>query len=241
MNLTDAQYLLFGFSAAALACGFVLGLRAQNSTAIVLVLMFTLLAVISAIGPHTLENLIVSRDGFTLSLRTPPGEAIQLENASFQTQEAVEERVLTIPERYRTDADYLALATVAARKSNHLDALKYGFAGLNQPSSDRRVEAKLTVRVATALGEIDAFDEALSLFDEALAIDPDLNWGPFNKGILLTYKGRRDEALDSFRLAVEIDPTDRQALRRLEDLLRVSGPPQEYERVRQQLMDLDRD
>ena len=56
------------------------------------------------------------------------------------------------------------------------------------------------------LTKIGKYNEALDLFNKALASDPNHAPALFNKGVLLDNMGRTDESFDLKQRAAEIDP-----------------------------------
>jgi tetratricopeptide (TPR) repeat protein len=50
------------------------------------------------------------------------------------------------------------------------------------------------------------FDDALDNFNRALAIDPFLGDGNYNKGVVLSKTGKSDEAIECFSTALKINP-----------------------------------
>jgi tetratricopeptide (TPR) repeat protein len=66
-------------------------------------------------------------------------------------------------------------------------------------------------------------DQALGLFDRAMAAAPDLATIPFNKGNALRDSGHQDEARDAYEAALTIDPKYEDALLNLGVLLHEGG------------------
>jgi tetratricopeptide (TPR) repeat protein len=113
-----------------------------------------------------------------------------------------------IPERQRTDADYLILAKDASISNNYDDELRYIILGLERPSSNNQIKASLITRYAGVLGEFEANDKAILMYKKAILIDPSYLWPHFKLGSFLEKLGRFDEALKAFDEAIRIAPKE---------------------------------
>lgn len=94
----------------------------------------------------------------------------------------------------RTDADYLTLATDAWRVENFDDALRFAYAELERPASDKRITAGLYSRLGAIERNLRLTEHAERHYRRALDISPDFSGAHNNLGILLKATERPAEA-----------------------------------------------
>lgn len=105
----------------------------------------------------------------------------------------------------RTDADYLTLATNAWRAENTDDALRFAYAGLERPPSDKRITAALYSRLGTIEDDLKLPEQAERHCRRAIEIDSGFTGAHNNLGLLLS-PDRPEEAEVAYREAIRLDP-----------------------------------
>ena len=109
-------------------------------------------------------------------------------------------------EALRLDPDghgYALLAQVHVRQKRWTDALEAAESGLHlEPEHPGCANLR-----ALALGVLGRSDAASAVMDDVLAMDPDDAYGHANRGWLMLRQSRPQEALESFRSALRLDPT----------------------------------
>ncbi len=109
-------------------------------------------------------------------------------------------------EALRLDPDsngYALLAQVYVRRRRWADAINAAEKGLQ---IDPEHPGCLNLR-ALSLGALGRSDEAAAVMNGVLALDPDDAFGLTNRGWLMLRQSRPQEALESFRGALRLDPT----------------------------------
>lgn len=118
----------------------------------------------------------------------------------------------------RTDADYLTLATDAWRAENTDDALRFAYAGLERPPSDKRITAALYSRLGTIEDDLKHPEQAERHCRRAIEIDSGFTGAHNNLGLLLS-PDRPEEAEAAYREALRLDPNFADAQHNLDLLL----------------------
>ena len=124
----------------------------------------------------------------------------QVEHGDFAAAERAAREALRIDPS--GDA-YALLAQVHLRQRRWKDALDVAERGL-QVEPEHPACANLR---ALALGRLGRGDDAKTAMHEVLALDPDDAYAHANRGWLLLRQSNPDEALESFRAALRLDPT----------------------------------
>jgi HemY protein len=95
--------------------------------------------------------------------------------------------------------------------------------------------------LGTALGDLGRPDEALSAFQQALALNPNATNPNFNKGLVLLKLGRRDEAFAAFKKSLVQQPTFPDALVQLGQMEMEAGHAEAAKAYLQPLMEFHPD
>jgi tetratricopeptide (TPR) repeat protein len=123
-----------------------------------------------------------------------------LENDDLKAAERAAREAL----RLEPDADeHALLSQVYIRQRRWQEALDTAEAGLNVDPEHQGC-ANLRALALTSLGQTAA---ATAVLHEALAADPDDAYAHANRGWVMLRESRVEEALDSFRAALRLDPT----------------------------------
>ncbi len=130
----------------------------------------------------------------------------------------------------RTDADYLALATDAWRANNTDDAMRYAYAGLERPASDKRITAALYSSLGVIEVELGLNVQAEQHYRRAIGIDPRFALTHNNLGFLQFNLKGFDEAEASYREAIRLTPDDVEVFTNLGKLLKKTRKNQRVRR-----------
>jgi tetratricopeptide (TPR) repeat protein len=124
----------------------------------------------------------------------------QVEHGDFAAAERAAQEALRIDPS--GDA-YALLAQVHVRQRRWKDALDVAERGLHiEPEHPACANLR-----ALALGTLGRGDDARAAVHEVLALDPDDAYAHANRGWLLLRQSNPDEAIESFRAALRLDPT----------------------------------
>lgn len=126
-------------------------------------------------------------------------------------------------EALRLDPDshgYALLAQVHVRQKRWAEAINAAEKGLQ---IDPEHPGCLNLR-GLSLGALGRSDEAGAVLDGVLALDPDDAFGLTNRGWLMLRQSRPQEALESFRAALRLDPTLDWARRGIIEALKARSP-----------------
>jgi len=141
----------------------------------------------------------------------------------------------------RTDADYLTLSTEAWSEKEYDNALRYGYAGLERPSSDKRVTAALYSRLAMTYADQGDPKHAERLFKQAVEVKPDSSSTNYNLGRLYLTENRLEEAEKFCRKAIELEPSYSMAYNNLGNVLSATDREDEAEENYRKAIELDPD
>ena len=95
---------------------------------------------------------------------------------------------------------------------------------VRSPRQQRRL-ATLHMALGESLGDAGRFERAVTHFQAALEIEPDVAPARYNLAVLLAATGRRDDAIEQYRLAARLDSQDADIHNNLGYLLLQRGEP----------------
>jgi len=94
-----------------------------------------------------------------------------------------------------------------------------------QQKQDESRDAKFYNNRGIAFGEKGQYDQAISDFNQAIAINPRYNKAYNNRGIVYRLRGQYNQAISDFNKAIAINPLDAEAYNNLAWLLATAKTP----------------
>jgi len=221
--MTALQKLTAAFATLCMVALIALSLRdASAATPIItFAVLFALSLVVTVFDPSRLSELSLNFLKGELVLKTATQEQVdetlkadaEMERDERKDGEGTDKQPSPLAEEakhksfsQRTDADYLTLATDAWRAKNYADALRFAYAGLERPASDKRITATLNSRLGTIESALGLTEQAEQHYRHALEIDPGFAGGYNNLGIFLEQTKKVKEAEAVYRDAIRLDP-----------------------------------
>lgn len=149
-------------------------------------------------------ELALNEAGMTQAQRLDMMDALAWGHMDLDREAVAAEIFHDMLEIDQTSADALSgLGWVSIRAEDFAAAVPRFKAAMDQSPSASHVAGYGSSRFRA--GQID-LDEALTLLDAALAVDPEYAWAAREKATLLRQEGRLEDAEAGYRHAIEIDP-----------------------------------